>query len=117
MGIVHLKEARSHHLCDRKKKKKGLKYGIKVSETAEKSHRLDRENGNNVWTDTIAQEMKNVSIAFSMLEEGVKPPPVYKYVRGRIIFDVKMDFTRKVRWVAAFHKTPNPIRSTYAGVV
>ena len=28
-----------------------------------------------------------------------------------------MDFTRKARWVAAGHKTPDPIRSTYAGLV
>ena len=32
-------------------------------------------------------------------------------------FDLKMDFTRKARWVAAGHKTPDPIRSAYAGVV
>ena len=28
-----------------------------------------------------------------------------------------MDFTRKARWVLDGHKTPNPIGSTYAGVV
>ena len=36
---------------------------------------------------------------------------------GHIIFDVKIDFTRKTRWVVDVHKTPSPIRSTYAGVV
>ena len=33
------------------------------------------------------------------------------------MFDIKMDFSRKVRWVAAGHKTPDPIISTYTGVV
>lgn len=28
-----------------------------------------------------------------------------------------MDFTRKARWVVAGNKTPDPIRSTYIGVV
>jgi hypothetical protein len=38
-------------------------------------------------------------------------------VTGHIIFNVKMDFTRKARWVLTGHKTSNPIGSTYAGVV
>ena len=38
-------------------------------------------------------------------------------VTGHIIFDVKMDFTRKARWVLDEHKTPDPDGSTYAGVV
>ena len=29
----------------------------------------------------------------------------------------KMDFTQKERWVLDGHKTPDPIGSTYAGVV
>ena len=41
--------------------------------------------------------MKYVSIAFSMIEKGSKPPPGYKHVGCRIMFDVKMDFTRKAR--------------------
>ena len=36
---------------------------------------------------------------------------------GHLVFDMKMDFTRKARWVLDRHKTPNPIGSTYAGVV
>ena len=34
-----------------------------------------------------------------------------------MVFDVKMDFTRKARWVLDGHKTPDPEGSTYAGVV
>ena len=34
-----------------------------------------------------------------------------------IVWDVKMDFTRKARWVLDGHKKTNPIGSTYAGVV
>ena len=32
-------------------------------------------------------------------------------------FDVKMDFTRKTRWVKDGHRTPEPDQSTFAGVV
>jgi hypothetical protein len=38
-------------------------------------------------------------------------------VTGHLVWDVKMDFTRKARWVLDGHKTPTPIGSTYAGVV
>ena len=36
---------------------------------------------------------------------------------GHIIFDVKMDFTRKTRWVKDGHKTPDLETSSFAGVV
>ena len=36
---------------------------------------------------------------------------------GHLVWDVKMDFTRKVWCVLGRHKTPDPIGSTYAGVV
>lgn len=68
-------------------------------------------------TDAIAKEIKNASIAYSILEKGTKPPSGYKYIGSRIIFDVNMNFVRKVRWVAVGHKTPDSIRSTYTGVV
>ena len=34
-----------------------------------------------------------------------------------MFFDVKMDFTRKARFVLDGHKTADPVGSTYAGVV
>ena len=36
---------------------------------------------------------------------------------GHLIWDVKMDVTRKARWVLDRHKTPDAIGSTFAGVV
>eukprot|EP00957_Ditylum_brightwellii_P027715 2094821-Ditylum_brightwellii.AAC.1 len=61
--------------------------------------------------------MLNVGIAFEVYEEGRPAPPGWKKVTGHLVWDVKMDFTRKARWVLDGHKTFNPIRSTYAGVV
>ena len=52
-----------------------------------------------------------------LLGEGEKPPPGWSKSSGHIIFDVKMDFTRKARWVKDGHKTPEPEWSTYAGFV
>jgi hypothetical protein len=64
-------------------------------------------------------EMTKVGGAFEVLEGGTCVPTGWSRVTpGHLFWDVKMDFTRKTRWVVIDgHKTPNPIGSTYAGVV
>jgi len=61
--------------------------------------------------------MCNVCIAFEILEEGSKPLVGWSKVSGHLIWDIKMDFSRKSRWVLDGHKTPGPTGSTYARVV
>jgi hypothetical protein len=61
--------------------------------------------------------MTEVGVAFKVLPEGKDTPPGWKNVTGHLIWDVKMDFTHKARWVLDGHLTPSPIGSTYAGVV
>eukprot|EP00957_Ditylum_brightwellii_P078264 5950878-Ditylum_brightwellii.AAC.1 len=61
--------------------------------------------------------MFNVGIAFEVLEHKRNLPVGWKEVTSHIVFDVKMDFTRKARWGLDGHKTPDPDGSTYAGVV
>ena len=78
---------------------------------------LDEANNNHLWRDALSKEMHNVGIAFSVLDAGQEAPVGWSKESGHIIYDVKMDFTRKARWVLEGHKTANPIGSTYAGVV
>jgi hypothetical protein len=61
--------------------------------------------------------MHNGGVTFEVLGEGEQAPPAWSKVTGHLVFDVKMDFTRKLRWVLDGHKTPDPIGSNYAGVV
>ena len=70
-----------------------------------------------MWRDALKKEMYNVGVAFEILDEGARAPHGWKRVTGHLVWDVKMDFTRKARWVLDGHKTPDPIGSTYAGVV
>jgi hypothetical protein len=93
------------------------KYGIEIPKDVEDAYRIDRKNGNTFWRDAIAKEMYNVGVAFEVLEEGATAPAGWSKVTGHIVFDVKMDFTRKARWVLDGHKTPDIVGSTYAGVV
>ena len=61
--------------------------------------------------------MKDVGIAFKILEEDEHRPVGYKNSSGHIIFTAKIYFTRKDRWVKGGHRTPNPTTLNYAGVV
>jgi Reverse transcriptase (RNA-dependent DNA polymerase) len=47
----------------------------------------------------------------------VKPPPGFKHVQLMMIFDIKMDFTRKARLVARGDLTDTPPALTYSSVV
>ena len=98
-------------------KKTTHKYGVEVPATVEEAHRLDQKNGNDLWRKAIAKEMKNNRVAFEVLDEGKSPAPGYAYIECHMIFDVKMDFTRKARFVANGAMTPDPKDSCYAGVV
>ena len=93
------------------------KYGVEIPTSVEHAKRIDERNRNTFWQDAIKKEMYNVSIAFEIVEDGQDPPPGWKPSSGHLIFDVKMDFTRKARWVKDGHRTPDPDWSTYAGFV
>jgi hypothetical protein len=93
------------------------KYGIEVPTSIEHAYSLDRENNNSLWRDALAMEMTEIGVAFEVLAEGQKAPPKWKMVTGHLDWDLKIDFTRKARWALDGHKTPNPVGSTYAGLV
>jgi hypothetical protein len=69
---------------------------------------LDKENGNTLWQDAVRKEMKNVRIAFQMLNGDESSPLTYQEIWCRVIFDV---------FVACCHTTDTPHAMTYASVV
>ena len=70
-----------------------------------------------MWMDTLAKEMYNIGVAFKVLDEGEQAPNGWKKVTGHLVWDVKMDFMRKARWVLNGHKMPDPVGSTFTRVV
>jgi hypothetical protein len=60
--------------------------------------------------------MKIVMSAFEFRDDNVVPSG-YKEFDCHMIFDVKMDLTRKARLVAGGHQTDPPKESTYSSVV
>ena len=97
--------------------KNNMRFGIIVPTSIKEALRLDAINGSTHWRDAISKEMRNVKVAFNFLEKGARPPPGYKRIHCHIIFYVKMDLTRKARFVAGGHLTDPPTSMTYASVV
>lgn len=93
------------------------KFGIRLPHSPEEALHLDRENGNTLWFDSIMKEMTNVTVAFRDWNPNITPEdlrknpqllPGFQEIKCHMIFDIKMDFTRKARFVAGGHMTLTP---------
>ena len=65
----------------------------------------------------MIKEMQNIRVAFDIKSHGMKPPPGYEYVDLMMVFDIKMDYTRKARLCAHGDQTEPPKEITYSSVV
>lgn len=92
-------------------------YGIEIPLKVNEAIEFDRKNGNRNWQNAIDKEMLNIGVAFEILEDETPTPIGWTKVTGHMIFDIKLDFTYKVRWVLDGHRTSDVSGSTYAGVV
>lgn len=93
------------------------KYGIELPKTVKRALEIDLETGTKFWENALKKEMKTVDPAFEILDEGATAPVGYQKIPCHIVFDIKMDLTRKCRYVAGGHKTEPPASITYASVV
>ena len=89
-------------------KKRSHKYGIEVPRTVEEAYMLDRKNNNTLWRDAVKKEMENVMVAFKILDTGENLPVGFSKLGVHMVFDIKLDLTRKARLVADGHLTPDP---------
>jgi hypothetical protein len=58
--------------------KRTHKFGIEIPKTVKEALALDRKNGNTLWADAIAKEMREVRIAFNILPDGSFAPIGYQ---------------------------------------
>jgi len=89
-------------------KKKTHKYGIEIPKSVSHALEINRKTGTDFWKKALEKEMKNVRVAFNILDKNQIMEPGRVYLECYMIFDVKMDFTRKARFVANGPKTQNP---------
>lgn len=98
--------------------RKTHKFGIRVPSDVREALQIDDDTQTDYWAKAIQKEMKNVRVAFKVLEDDEHVPPTYRPIECHMIFDVKMDHTRKARLVAGGHKTADPDPNlVYASVV
>ncbi|KAL7529924.1 hypothetical protein ACHAXR_003227 [Thalassiosira sp. AJA248-18] len=94
-----------------------MKFGIEVPKTVNKALALDKKNGNTLWADVIAKEMKDVKVAFNILPDGEVAPTDYQQILCHMVFDIKMkDFRCKARLVAGGDTTDIPKVMPYSSV-
>ena len=88
--IISLVKKRTAHYL-----KKTHKFGVEVPKSAKHALYLDKKNCNIFWSDAISKEMKNVQVAFQILDENKEVTIGYKFICCRMIFDVKMEDFRR----------------------
>ena len=97
------------------------KFGIRLPHSVDEAIKLDKENKNTKWQDAIAKEMVHVRPALKSfigsVQEANSKLVGYQQIRCNMVFDIKLDFTRKARYVAGGHTTSAPTSMTYSSVV
>jgi hypothetical protein len=93
------------------------KFGILVPKTAQEALELVLTTNMTFWRDTIKNEMLNNKMAFRFPKDNERVPIGFQWIRCHLIFDVKMDFTRKARYIAGGHMTDPPTSMTYSSMV
>ncbi len=84
-------------------------YGLALPKSVDDALVVERCTGSPLWVDNIAQEMKNVGVAFNTLRDGRNVPHGFQYVKCCMIFEIKMeDFFWKAFLVAGGHMTNVP---------
>jgi hypothetical protein len=98
--------------------KKMHKFGIEVPCSVAEAYALDKKNGNNLWANAIAKEMKNVRIAFKILANGEMVPIGFQRMQCLMVFVIKMeDFCRKACLVAGGHMTDALTTITFTSII
>ena len=102
------------------------KFGIRLPHSVKEALEIDKANGNTYWEDAIKKEMGKAQVSYTAVD-GCTPEDVrngdvpslngFQEIKCHIVFDVKIDFTRKARFVAGGHMTQTPTSLTYSSVV
>jgi hypothetical protein len=96
--------------------KRTHKFGLRLPKSVEEAYEIDRETGTDYWHRAILKEMKNNAVAFQLVDEQ-DVPVGYQWIPCHMIFNIKLDLTRKARFVAGGHWTDPDPNLSYSTVV
>ena len=119
VGQTHTLKHRDRLLKAMKKRyfRQTQKYGIELPKTVTRALEIDKETGTTHWKDALEKEMKNVGIAFKILDEDESVPVGFEHIFCHMVMDIKSDMSRKCRLVAGASYTEPECGITYASVV
>ena len=98
---------------------------MRLPHSVQEAFQIDKEKGSNFWWQAIQKEKKKVMVAFEY-DDNLPPEQArtdkskyvgFQEITCHTIFDVKIDLTRKARFVAGGHLTEPPASVTYCSVV
>jgi hypothetical protein len=102
------------------------KFGVRIPKTVDEALQIDQMTGMKHWENAMKKEMGKVSVAYKP-KDDVTPDDVrkgrvkdmigFQEIKCHMVFDMKMDFTRKARFVAGGHMTQPATSITYSSVV
>ena len=75
------------------------KFGLELPKTVKRALEIDEETGTTFRCDALHKEMGNIEPCMKVLGEGEQPLPLHQFIHTHIVFDIKMDSTRKTRFV------------------
>jgi Reverse transcriptase (RNA-dependent DNA polymerase) len=96
--------------------KRTHKYVIELPKLVHEALAIDARMGTTFWREAITKEIRNFLPAFEFRDGDVFPPG-YQKIDCHMVFDIKVDLTRKTRLVAGGHQTEVPKESVYSSVV
>ena len=125
--VPHVLKKRNRIISKLKKRywRRTHKFDIRVPKSIMEALLIDQEEGNTFWFDSFKKELDKIMVAFNPKHDGVTPEmiranpqvlPGYQEIGCHWVFDVKMDLSRKSRFVAGGHTTKTP-KQTYSSVV
>ena len=103
------------------------KFGIRLPKNVKEALQIDKDTKTDFWWKATQKELKKVLVAFDPNDEWT-PEQIrqglargdfvgYQEITCHWVFDIKLDLTRKARFVAGGHTTDTPASLTYSSVV
>jgi hypothetical protein len=92
------------------------KFGILIPKSVRGALEIDKDTNTTYWTDTIRKEMAVIMPAMKLIDHEEDPPIRFQEIPCHMVFDVKIDFTRKARYVGGGHVTKPRIAFLYASL-
>ena len=95
------------------------KFRIELLKTVKRALEINRETGMTYWKDALDKEMKNVRVAFDIVEPSQEVLPGYTFLDTHMVFDIKLgSLQRRCRLVANRHESETPpVWMTYSSVI